>query len=294
MKTTAFGGVSLAFAVLASMVSAQVVPHRCRVDLDLTPRPIEDSTRSADVNFDQSARLRVHLFALEKPTSEVKVQFLFFYDEVNSSGKVDRKVEAQEHAPRIAGAGDHAVASDPLRLTGKITKRGVLTGMRYIGYAARVYEGRRLVFETCQPPGLREEVAKEPGLVAEVRREPPPSREEAAPAEKPALPLPPPVPAAVAAPSPKPSPPAPSTADGEVVVMGFSFSPAEAKAALDAVNTLSVEDLGGKAGLSKTAAQHLVEARPIKSLDDLPKVKYVKTTAIAALKKYVSTSDGKR
>ena len=283
----AFGGLSLAFAVLALAVPAQVVPHRCRVDLDLAPRPIEDSVRSADVNFDQSARLRVHLFALEKPTDEVKVQFLFFYDEVNSSGKAVRKVETQEHPPRIAGAGDHTVASDPLRLTGKITKRGVLTGMRYVGYAVRVYEGRRLVFETCQPPGLREEVAKEPGLVAEARREPSPSREEAAPAEKPAPPLPPTVPAAVPAPSP-------STADGEVVVMGFSFSPAEAKAALDAVNTLSVEDLGGKAGLSKTAAQHLVEARPIKSLDDLPKVKYVKTTAIAALKKYVSTSDGKR
>lgn len=294
MKTMAFGGLGFAFAVLALAAPAQVVPHRCRIDLNLTPAPIEGSTRPADVNFDQSARLRIHFFVLEKPAGEVKVQFLWFYDEVSSSGKADRKVEAQEHAPRITGSGDQVVASHPLRLTGKITKKGVLTGMRYVGYAARIYEGGRLVYETLHPAGLREEVAREPGPVAEARRELSPPREEATPAEKPAPPPPPPVPATVPAPSPKPVPPVAATASGDVVVMGFSFSPAEAKAALEVVNTLSVEDLDGKVRLSKTAAQHLVEARPIKSLEDLPKVKYVKATAIAALKKYVSSGDEKR
>lgn len=283
MRSRFLGPWALAFAVLALTVPAQVVSHRCRVLLDVSPGPSEGSTRSQDANFEQVARVRAHLFAFSKPAAEVKVQFLWVYDEVNTSGKVDRHVEAQEQVAKIEGAGDVVVVGDPFRLSGKITKKGMLTGMRYVGCATRVYEGSKLVFEDYHPPAVREQAAKEPPPVLEARRE---------------LPAPPPEPpAAPPVPALKPAVPpsaASSSVPGDVVVMGSSFSPAEARAALEAVNQLSEEDLDKKVGLSKSAAQHLVEARPIKSLEDLPKVKFVKTTAIAALKKFVSSADEKR
>ncbi len=291
------------FAVLTFAAPAQVMPHRSRVELDLTPGPAEGSTRPMDVNFDHSARLRVRLFVLEKPTGEVRVQFHWVYDDVNSSGRVERKFEFHEQRARLALAGEHVFTSEPLRLSGKVTKKGILTGMRYIGCATRVLEGGTLLFENYQPATLREEVLKAAGYNVETHVEPrPKSREEEPPppqktpirVAKPALAPVPPPPSPVPAPSPKPVPAAPPAAAGDVVVMGFSFSPAEAKAVLEAVNTLSVEDLERKVRLSKMAAKNLAAVRPIASIEQLPKISYVKTTAIAALKKYVSSPDGKR
>jgi DNA uptake protein ComE-like DNA-binding protein len=286
MKGFARRSAGLLFAALAWAAGAQVDPHRSRMDWELSSGPSEGSTHPQDVNFVRTARIRAHLFVFQKPAAEVRVQFLFFYDDVNYSGKVDGKVEVQEHEAQVAGAGDRVVASDPFRLSGKITKKGMLTGMRWVGCGTRAYEGGRLVFEQYHPATVKELAAKEPGVAAEAKSEAPAAPAEIAPPPKaPAAPPP--------APTPAPAPAVASGGSGEVTVMGSAFTASEAKAALEAVNTLSEEDLDRKVGLSKTAAKNVVEARPIRSLEDLPKVKYVKTTAIAALKKYVSL-EGKR
>lgn len=268
---------TLAFAVAATLASGDVDGRRSRLEWDLTPGPVEGSTRPQDEFFDRTARIRVHFFAREKSQDEIRAQFLFFYDDVSSSGKVLGKVEAQERAIRIARAGDHAAASDPFRLSGKITKKGTLTGMRWVGCGARIYEGRRLVFEDYRPSTARELAAKVARPGGDLGRGIPPAAVVSA--EKPA---PPPR----GEPSVRPNDRA--TEEGAITLLGATFSSAEAKAALEAVNRLSEEDLVGKVGLSRAAAKHLAAARPIAALADLPKIRYVKAAALAALKRYVS------
>ncbi len=268
---------TLAFAVAATLASGDVDGRRSRLEWDLTPGPVEGSTRPQDEFFDRTARIRVHLFAREKSRGAVQAQFLFFYDDVSSTGKVLGKVEAQERAIRIARAGDHAAASDPFRLSGKITKKGTLTGMRWVGCGARVYEGGRLVFEDYRPSTARALAAKVARPVGDLGRGIPPSAVVSA--KKPAPPL-------QGDPSARPNDRA--AEEGALTLLGSTFSSAEAKAALEAVNRLSEEDLVGKVGLSRAAAKHLAAARPIAALADLPKITYVKATALAALKRYVS------
>ena len=201
------------------------------------------------------------------------MQFLFFYDEVSSSGKVEGKVETQEQVARIVRAGDHMVASDGFRLSGKITKKGTLTGMRWVGCVARVYEEGCLVFEHYQPVTVKELAAKVSGPAVEARRE-----------------TPPPLPSAKPLSSPSASP-ASSPDGGATTVLGVAFTAAEAKAALEAANTLSEEDLIRKVGLTRKAAKNVVAARPVAAIGQLPKISYVKAVALAALKNYVSSDE---
>lgn len=70
---------------------------------------------------------------------------------------------------------------------------------------------------------------------------------------------------------------------------GVSFTAAQVSSILNMVNTASLTELDVNAALNKTAAQNIVNARPITSMDQLAAVYYVGGSAMQALKNYLST-----
>ncbi len=76
------------------------------------------------------------------------------------------------------------------------------------------------------------------------------------------------------------------------LVEGVSFTAAEATAVLALVNRASVTELDVDAGLDARAAEHIVAARPIASLEALAAIPYVGAAALEKLRLYVAVTGG--
>ncbi len=160
LRTSVFPATCLVLA-LATGATAQLAPHRARVDLQISPSPIEGSPRNEDLLFDRQARLTLHLVNLADPAPNIRVQFIWVHDDVTTGGKIKRQYGAQELSLGMERGSTTNVVSDPIRLTGKINRKGVLSGMRHIGYGVRVWNSAQdpqPVFATVQPPTLKEEL----------------------------------------------------------------------------------------------------------------------------------------
>lgn len=275
-------GLLLALGVLPAFTAIE--DGRTHISLSLSPRPSEGTARKDDLLFDHKASLKIKLNNVVEAAPEVKVQWVILYDDVESSGKIKREHVADTASLSMERGEEKTIESKVVRLTGKISKKGILTGMRYIGYCVRIYDGGKLVAEEYQPQDIKKELSEIYPPLAEKKLVAKPAAVTAAapdPSEitpKPApAPTPPTESKAVAAPS----------ADGDVTLCESTFTKEEAAAALKLANELSEDDLILKVGLARQAAHNLTLKRPFQNIEELPKVSYVKKTAMAAFKKYV-------
>jgi hypothetical protein len=279
MKKVIIGlGILVAFHFFQSTPCfGQISQDRIHVLLKLTPRPSEKSVRDREVFFDQQAILRVSSRAGEIPVTNAQIQCAFLYDEIQSTGKIKRKVFSDIVPCSLDSGREKSFDSKEFRLTGKITRDGRLIGMKFLGSCARIYEDGKLIYELNQPKEIEKDIA---GLLAPLDTKP---VMESSPA--------PVIPAPVIATGPKlekTSRPIPeSNATGLIDLFGFKFTTEEAEKALQSVNNLSEESLVSEIGLSKQAAHNIVIKRPFQKLLELPKVSYVKKHAIETLKLYV-------
>ena len=226
--------------------------------------------------FDHKASLKVKVASAVEPSSDVKIQWVMIYDEIETTGKIKREQLADTISFALGKGEDKTIESRELRLTGKINKKGQLTGMRYEGYGVRVYDGGKMIFEDYQPNDLKKEIGQmypelTPPAVAVV---PAPKVPEAKPPT-------------AAAPVAEVKPTAPAAEVAGTTILESTFSKEEAEALLKVVNEFSEEDLILKVGLVRQAAHNLVLKRPFQNIEELPKVSYVKKTAMASFKKYV-------
>ncbi len=265
-----FGSVLFSQAVLEA--------HRTQVSISLSPRPSEGSPRKEDVMFDHKASLKIKMANVGEPSSDIKIQWVFLYDDIETSGKIKRGQLMDTIGLALGKGEEKTVESKELRLSGKISKKGQLTGMRYSGYGVRVYDAGKLVFEDYQPQNLKKEIAELCPVLS-------PPAVVTAPAPKPVAET---STAATATAEVKPAVPA-GVVDqsGGVTILESTFSKEEAEALLKVVNEFSEDDLILKVGLVRQAAHNLVLKRPFQNIEDLPKVSYVKKTAMSSFKKYV-------
>ncbi|MBI4027972.1 MAG: hypothetical protein HY360_23510 [Verrucomicrobia bacterium] len=280
----------------AFFAHAELAPHRIQISLNLSPRPLDGAPLKEDTLFDQKASLKIKVVNLSDPAPNVQIQWMFVYDDVSTSGKIERGQFSDVARFALTRGEEKTIESRELRFTGKISKKGLLSGMRYEGYGVRIYDAGRLVHESYQPQTLKKGLAELvlppdhpaakskdvlmknapawPRKSAEEDNPPPDGRSDQPPHEKNA----------------GTSSPAKSSSQepaGGVTLFEQTFSKDEAQAALCAVNELSESDLVSKVGVPKQSAEHLVAQRPFKSIEELPKVSYVKSKAIIALKEFV-------
>jgi hypothetical protein len=254
---------------------AEIIPEKTQVLLKLTPRPRDKTIRDREVFFDQQAIVRVSPRATEN--TDLQIQTVVLYDEVQTTGKIKRKVFTDIIPALFEKGEEKSFDSKELRLTGKITRDGRLIGMKFIGSGARIYEDGKLVHEVYQPQEIAKDIA---GLLPPL---------DLKPVSEPVIAAAPPP---STAPSPKIEPtekPATPETPQEAVIdlFGYKFTGEEAEKIIQTINALPEEALVSQIGLSKQAAHNLVLKRPFQKLDELPKVSYVKKKAVETLKLYV-------
>jgi len=289
----------------SNFAKAELAKHRIQVGLNLTSRPAEGAPRKEDVYFDQKASLRVKITNLAEPAPNVQVQWVLFYDKAEASGKIERKHLSGSESFSLTRQEEKNFETKPLRLTGKISKKGRLNGMSYVGYGIHVLENGRAVYQGYQPQNLRAEVLEKLGTprsgadngstqksvtqageiasATNPRNNPeavqpiPPKGEE----EK--IPV---APAGDTGPFP-----AAQSGGKEVTLFDHTFSPEETAKILKAANEFSAGELDTRVGLTKTAAQNIVAKRPFSNLDELAKVPYVKKQAFSAFKSFAGKKE---
>ncbi len=273
---------------------AEIAPHRIHVILNITPRPTDGAPRKVDVLFDQKAFLKIKMTNLADPAPNVQICWTMLYDEVEVSGKIEQRNSSGAISASFAKGEEKSFESKTLRMTGKINKKGHLSGMKHLGYGVQVLENGRMIYETYQPQDLKKEAVdilgtsktplsnfskSDPNIPSVQKSEPTPHEVAAMPVNETG------VVSNVGA--PKESNTA-TPQDKTVTLFECSFTAGETAKVLKAVNELSLEELDKKVGLTKKMAENIVAKRPFTTLDELEKVSYVKKAAFSALKEYIS------
>lgn len=145
----------LVLVAVAFPCAAAVAPHRVRVDLHLSSRPVQGSARKESVLFTQKAQMSIYLFNFEAASTNIVVQSVILYEDISSAGKRKSRHILEEFPLSMKKNEDRTLRGEEFLLTGKVNRLGSLSGMRLTGYAVRITESGKTIYECAKPEETR-------------------------------------------------------------------------------------------------------------------------------------------